>query len=90
MEKVKCPACDASYFTVKYATTTAAYYPPIYKDGVNVNPDGNETTTTCTCLNCGHNFAYRERYGKVEEISDLGEEPRATTIEIPINSEYKD
>ena len=65
-------------------------YPPIYKDGVNVNPDGNETTTTCTCLNCRHNFVYQEQYGKVKEILDLGEEPQVPTVELPTNPDYKD
>ena len=47
---IKCPQCDNSYYVEKYNTTTAVYYPPIYKDGVNVNPDGNITTHYCQVL----------------------------------------
>ncbi len=56
---VKCPKCGESYYMEKYSMTTAAYYPPIYKDGVNINPDRNTTTTECQCLNCGKNFSYK-------------------------------
>ena len=37
---IKCPQCGDSYYMGKYATTTAMYFAPIYKDGVNINPDG--------------------------------------------------
>lgn len=57
-QKMRCPHCGKSYYQENYATTTAVYYPPIYKDGVNINPDRNKSTTYCTCLNCGKNFTY--------------------------------
>jgi hypothetical protein len=41
-----------------YNTSTCVYYPPIYKDGVNINPDRNTCTTHCTCLNCGKEFSF--------------------------------
>ena len=41
---IKCPNCGKSYYKVKYSTVTAVYYPPIYKDGVNINPDKNSET----------------------------------------------
>ena len=53
-----CPHCGESYYMENYSTTTAVYYPPIYKDGVNINPDRNATTTHCTCMNCGKDFSF--------------------------------
>ena len=52
----KCPHCGESYYTEMYSTSTAVYYPPIYKDGVNINPDRNTTTRHCQCLSCGKEF----------------------------------
>ena len=51
---IKCPNCGKSYYQVKYSITTAVYYPPIYKDGININPDRNSETVYCDCLNCIH------------------------------------
>ena len=62
---IKCPQCNNSYYVEKYNTTTAAYYPPIYKDGVNINPDGNITTHYCQCCNCGYEFIYATQYGEL-------------------------
>ena len=62
---IKCPSCGASYFTERYSTTTSIYYPPIYKDGININPVRNTTTTVCQCLNCQTSFSYQTREGKV-------------------------
>lgn len=57
-ENVKCPHCGKSYYMENYSVSTAVYYPPIYKDGVNINPDRNQSTTHCTCMNCGREFDY--------------------------------
>lgn len=65
MKKIECPKCGESYYIDRYSTRTAMYYPPVWKDGVNVNPDGNITTHVCECLNCGNSFSYQERYGDV-------------------------
>lgn len=65
MIDVKCPKCGESYYMVNYSTRTAAYYPPIFKDGVNVNPDGNIETMVCYCLHCHHEFTYQTRYGRI-------------------------
>ena len=54
-----CPHCGESYYMENYSICTALYYPPIYKDGVNINPDRNTTTTFCTCMNCGKDFSYK-------------------------------
>ena len=52
-----CPHCGASYYTEIYSTSTAVYYPPIYKNGVNINPNQNQTTTLCECMACGKRFS---------------------------------
>lgn len=52
----KCPHCGESYFTEVYSMSTAVYHPPIWKDGVNINPDRNERTTHCRCLKCNKEF----------------------------------
>lgn len=65
MELIRCPACGESYYTVLYSMQTAMYYPPIYKNGVNINPDMNTTTITCSCCNCGREFSYQTRGGEV-------------------------
>lgn len=57
--KIKYPYCDKSYFKEGLSITTLSYYPPIYKDSVNINPDRNISTTTCHCLNCGKEFYIR-------------------------------
>lgn len=51
-DDIKCPHCGARYFTISETYTTAVYYPPIYKDGVNINPDQNKSTTKYHCLHC--------------------------------------
>ena len=81
MDTVHCPFCGHSYFMTHYSTTTAVYYPPIYKDGVNQNPDGNVTTTYCTCMNCHHKFHVEIQYGRVQKCVDDGLE-----MEVPIVS----
>ena len=57
---IKCLKCGASYFMKNYSTCTAIYFPPIYENGVNINPDRNITTTVYTCLNCFQIFSYQE------------------------------
>lgn len=53
---ITCPHCGVSYYTELHSTITAVYYPPTYKDGVNINPDMNKAITHCECLNCGKEF----------------------------------
>ena len=53
-----CPHCGESYYMENYSDTTTVYYPPIYKDSVNINSDRNTTTVHCTCMNCGKNFSF--------------------------------
>ena len=77
---IKCPNCGESYYRENYTISTAAYYPPIYKNGVNINPDGNTHTTYCTCLNCKNNFSYSMKLGKIIEITDEGPSTDVNTI----------
>ena len=51
-----CPHCGESYYMKLYNTCTAVNYPEIYKDGVNINPDRNTTTTHYLCMNCNKEF----------------------------------
>lgn len=53
---IKCPHCGVSYYTIEESLSTCVYYPPIIKDGVNINPDRNKTTTRYRCLNCQKEF----------------------------------
>lgn len=72
-EEIKCPYCGESYYMEAYSITTCVYYPPIYKNGVNINPDRNTKTTQCHCQNCGKNFSYQSICGEicsVEKVSD--------------------
>ena len=55
----QCPHCNESYYMENYSISTCMYYPPIYKDGVNINPDRNTTTVCCTCMNCNKDFSYQ-------------------------------
>lgn len=68
MIEVKCPKCGAINCYIEcYKTCTAMYYPPIYENGVNINPNGNITTTVCRCTKCNNIFSYQERYGELYE-----------------------
>ena len=62
---IECPHCNNSYYMERYVTRTLMYLPPIYRDGVNINPDKNISTHVCTCLKCGNIFSYRECMGEV-------------------------
>lgn len=65
IDMVKCPHCGKSYYMIRYSTTTAMYYPPIYKDGININPNRNITTHTCECMECNKEFTYQECMGEI-------------------------
>lgn len=56
-EQLVCPHCGASYYTELYSTSTAVYYPPIYKNGVNINPNQNQASTFYECMACGKRFS---------------------------------
>jgi hypothetical protein len=59
------PGCmrDDCMVTITYQTRTLAYYPHVHnKDGINMNPDRNQTTEEVRCLSCGKKWK-REHYG---------------------------
>lgn len=60
-----CPKCGESYYQECYSTCTAMYFPPIYKNGININPDRNITTTVCKCLNCQEVFSFKIQGGEI-------------------------
>lgn len=66
---IKCPNCGKSHYSTGVSTCTAVYYPPIWKDGINVNPDRNTTTTDAHCCECHYDFVIKECAGEtwVEE-----------------------
>ena len=55
-DDLQCPKCHKKHFTVGSSTCTLAYYHPVYKDGVNLNPNHNTCTTKYTCCECGHTW----------------------------------
>ena len=74
-----CPNCHKSYYQLGITKSTAMYFPPVYKDGVNINPDRNYHTTECLCLNCNHYFTVQDRGG--EDVTyTLGAEYKSTPI----------
>lgn len=64
---IKCPYCGESYFMKKYSVSTATYCPPIWKDGVNINPGKNIITTYCKCMACKKDFETQEDILKIGE-----------------------
>lgn len=64
----KCPNCEQSYYTVGPSYVTAMYFEPIYKDGVNINPDRNTYTTEVTCLGCGKVYTVSQQYGTPDTV----------------------
>lgn len=67
MKLIKCPNCGKSKYMERYTTCTAMYFPPIYENGININPDRNISTHVCQCLNCNKVFSYREMGGEIIE-----------------------
>ena len=55
-DNIMCPKCHKKHFTVGESTCTLAYHQPVYKDGVNINPNHNICTTKYTCCECGHTW----------------------------------
>jgi len=53
----KCPKCKKNYFRDGVQTTTLMYFPPIFRDSVNINPDRNTISFVRDCLACGSSFS---------------------------------
>lgn len=51
-----CPNCGKSHYSDGAQFSTDAYYPPVMKDGVNVNPDRNIITGQRRCMECGAEY----------------------------------
>lgn len=62
---IKCPNCGASHYSEGPSSCTAVYYPPVWKDGVNTNPDRNTTTTKAHCYECNYDFIIKSCAGEV-------------------------
>jgi hypothetical protein len=49
--------CEHPTYTQGASMTTLAYYVPVFdENGVNTNPDRNNSTTTYTCTKCNTDF----------------------------------
>ena len=55
-----CPKCNKSYYSIGTSSRTLMYFQPIIKDGVNINPDRNVTTTEYHCEECGENWIEKD------------------------------
>ena len=62
------PTCQNDcVFKIGMATTTAMYYEPRYdKNGNNLNPDGNITTSTVSCSTCNRQWVSHTQYGQTK------------------------
>ena len=85
MNLIKCPNCGASHYQEGPSQRTAAYYPPIYRDGININPDRNTTTTKAHCLECNHDFVIIE-CGDDIKIEDRGYTPPVPILNVDITA----
>lgn len=58
--------CDKECrFTSGVSSVTDLYYPPVYdKDGVNINPDSNTTSTQYHCGVCGKTWSVKTTRGE--------------------------
>jgi len=56
VEGWRCPNCGKNHFTDTCGSTTLMYFQPVYKDGVNINPDRNSTSFSRICLECGKKY----------------------------------
>lgn len=82
---ITCPNCGKSHYSQGHSTRTAVYYPPIWKDGINVNPDMNITTTYAHCCECHYDFIIKEQGSKI--WTELGEyNPPNEPLDINITS----
>lgn len=65
---IRCPKCDASYFTIRYSTSTAMWSPTIIKDGKIISNNPNYETHHCQCIACGAFFDVTEHNGLIESV----------------------
>ena len=68
---LKCPKCNSTGpLSQGVSMTTNVYYPPVWENGVNINPDGNITRTEFICEKCGCKFSARFKHGKCISIKE--------------------
>ncbi len=71
-----CPNCGSDYHSgCDVGMTTTMYFKPIYKGGVNQNPDRNTFTCTIHCHECGRNYRVESIGGEQVSSKEL---PRRT------------
>ena len=68
---LKCPKCNSiGPLNQGASMTTSVYYPPVWENGVNINPDGNITTTEFICEKCGCKFSAKFKHGECINIKE--------------------
>lgn len=68
---LKCPKCNSTGPLSQGASmTTTVYYQPVWENGVNINPDGNTTTTEFICEKCGCKFSAKFKHGECINIKE--------------------
>ena len=68
---LKCPKCNSTGPLIQgVSMTTNVYYPPVWENGININPDGNITRTEFICEKCGCKFSARFKHGKCMSIKE--------------------
>lgn len=68
---LKCPKCNSTGPLIQgVSMTTNVYYPPVWENGVNINPDGNTTTTEFICEKCGCKFSAKFKHGECINIKE--------------------
>lgn len=62
--------CDKDCrFDVGMSSMSAVYYPPVFdKNGINLNTDGNISTTNYQCRVCGKSWSVKTRLGQTPLI----------------------
>lgn len=84
---IKCCKCGASYFTIRYSTSTAMWSPTIIKDGKVISSNPNYETHHCQCIACGAFFDVTEHNGVIESVEiERGFSP-VTNVGTSINAD---
>ena len=65
---IKCCKCGASYYAIRYSTSTAMWSPTIIKDGKVISSNPNYETHHCQCIACGTFFDVTEHNGIIESV----------------------
>lgn len=71
MINFECPNCHSHKWIDHGTASTLAYYPPIYENGININPDKNIHKTIAECGECHRIWEIRQRYGEEDQIEEV-------------------